>query len=178
MYLTALLLFVCLVFSPAAVAQGKDAYSHDALLNYYQKAAKDEDTAKRFLDLMGKYQGKDPLKLGYKAVSHAIMAKHVWSPYSKIKYLKQSAQIFDQAVAMDQNDPELRFLRFSIENYIPRYLNMSPNLEEDKKIFMAAIMRHPRSGIPVESLKIMKDFLLRKELVTGTEKQRVENLRL
>ncbi|MBA9076400.1 MULTISPECIES: hypothetical protein [Rufibacter] len=178
MRLFPLLLILCLVFSPAAFAQGKDAYSHDELLNYYQKAAKDEDVAKRFLDLMGKYPGKDPLKLGYKAVSHAIMAKHVWSPYSKIKYLKQSAAIFDQAVALDQHDPELRFLRYSIENYIPRYLNMSPNLVDDKKIFMAAILRHPRSGMPVESVRIMKDFLLRKELVTGEEKQRVENLRL
>ncbi|WP_207435019.1 hypothetical protein [Sabulibacter ruber] len=147
-------------------------------MNYYQTAAKDEAIAKKFISLMDKYQGNDPLKLGYKAVSHAIMAKHVWSPINKIKYLRQSAAVFEQAVALDKQDPEVRFLRFSIENYIPRYLNMSPNLEEDKKVFMAAILKHPRSGISSETVKIMRDFLLRKDLLTEQEQKQVAKLNL
>ncbi|WP_205502026.1 hypothetical protein [Rufibacter psychrotolerans] len=176
MQLLVTLLSVCLLFVP--FGQKTDPYAHAALLNYYQTATKDENVAKRFMTLMDKYQGNDPLKLGYKAVSHAIMAKHVWSPMSKLRYLRQSADVFDRAVALDRTDPEVRFLRFSIENYIPRYLNMSPNLEEDKKVFMAAILKHPRSGISAETVKIMRDFLLRKDLLTEQERKQVEKLPL
>lgn len=147
-------------------------------VNYYQTAAKDEEIAKKFVSLMDKYPGKDPLKMGYRAVSHAIMAKHVWSPYSKLKYLRQSSQFFEQAVALDKQDAEVRFLRFSIENYIPRYLNMSSHLEEDKRVFMDAILRHPRSGISAETVKIMRDFLMRKDLLTEQEQQQLAKLDL
>jgi len=176
MKLTTYLLSI--LFFLTSFQQGQNPYAHQALLNYYQDAAKDEKIAERFHDLMGKYRGKDPVILGYKAVSNAIMAKHVWSPYSKIKHLKASSQVFEQAVAESPKNAEVRFLRYSIENYIPRYLNMSSNLEDDKKVFMAALLRHPKSGIPPESIKIMRDFLLRKDLVTGEERRQVENLRL
>ncbi|MFC6999189.1 hypothetical protein [Rufibacter roseus] len=176
MYLNSFLLSIFLFIAP--IGQAKDPYAHTALVNYYQTAAKDEDIAEEFHELMQKYKGKNPVTVGYKAVSNAIMAKHVWSPYSKIKYLRASASIFDEAVQLNPNNAEVRFLRFSIENYIPRYLNMSSNLEEDKKVFMAALLKHPKSGIPNESVKIMKDFLLRKDLVTGEERRQVENLKL
>ncbi|KAA3437534.1 hypothetical protein [Rufibacter hautae] len=171
---TLLFLLFVLVFQQ----QKPDPYAHASLLNYYQTAAKDEEIAQKFVNLMNKYQGKDPLKLGYKAVSHAIMAKHVWSPYAKIKYLRQSSQFFEDAVAIDNQDPEVRFLRFSIENSIPRYLNMSAHLEEDKRIFMSAILKHPRSGISTETVKIMRDYLLRKDLLTDQEEQQVAKLNL
>ncbi|RNI29287.1 hypothetical protein [Rufibacter latericius] len=176
MQVLASLLFIC--FSLAFLQQKADPYAHASLLNYYQTAAKDEEIAEKFITLMNKYQGKDPLKLGYKAVSHAIMAKHVWSPYAKLKYLRQSSQFFEQAVALDKQDAEVRFLRFSIENYIPRYLNMSSHLEDDKRVFMDAILRHPRSGISAETIKIMRDFLLRKDLLTEQEQQQVAKLEL
>ncbi|GAB2540828.1 hypothetical protein [Rufibacter soli] len=176
MYLTSLLLFFC--FSFISFWQSAETYSHNALVTYYQKAAKDEAIAEEFHALMAKYKGKDPLKLGYKAVSNAIMAKHAWSPYNKIKFLRTSAEVFEQAVALDNTDPEVRFLRYSIEYNIPRYLNMSHHLEDDKRVFMAAMLKHPRSGIPLESMKIMRDYLLRKDLVSGDERKRVENLNL
>ncbi|WP_148041353.1 hypothetical protein [Rufibacter immobilis] len=176
MQLLAFLLSLCFLLVP--LGQKTDPYAHSALLNYYQTAAKDEKVAEEFHGLMEKYRGKDPLKLGYKAVSNAIMAKHVWSPYTKLKFLRTSSEVFEQAVALDTQDPEVRFLRFTIENSIPRYLNMSGHLAEDKKVFMAAILRYPRSNMPVESIKIMRDYLLRKDLVTGEERHRVENLNL
>ena len=177
MLLPALLLSFSLVFVP--MAQETDAYRHSVLLNFYQKSAKNESLADDFHALMEKYKGKDPLKLGYKAVSNAVMAKHTWSPYAKLKYLRTSGQIFEQAVALDKQDPEVRFLRYSIEFFVPRYLNMSGHLQEDKKIFLSAMLRHPRSGMPVESLKIMKDFLLRHpEHLTGDEREQVSNLKL
>ncbi|WP_181306810.1 hypothetical protein [Rufibacter sp. XAAS-G3-1] len=176
MQIIATLLSFC--FFLLAFQQKSDPYSHTSLLNYYQTATKSEETAARFMALMDKYQGKDPLKLGYKAVSHALMAKHVWSPYAKLKYLRQSSEIFEEAVALDKLDPEVRFLRFSIEHYIPRYLNMSSHLEDDKRVFMAAILKHPRSGISAETVKIMRDFLLRKDLLSAQEQQQVANLSL
>lgn len=171
------LILILFLVSFVSMGQNKNSYAHTDLVDYYQVAAKDKGKAEDFLAHMGRYKGKDPVVTGYKAVSNAIMAKHVWSPYSKIKYLKNCAAIFEQAVVLSPTNPEVRFLRFSIENYIPRYLNMSSNLEEDKKVFMAALMKHPHSGIPEESVKIMADFLIRKDLVSGEERRKVEKMK-
>lgn len=171
-------LFVMFLVTFVSFGQKKDPYAHSTLVNYYQIAAKDEDEAEAFLELMDKYKGKDPVVTGYKAVSNAIMAKHAWSPYSKIKYLKNCSNIFEQAVKLNPQNPEVRFLRYSIEYNIPKYLNMSQNLEEDKKVFMAALLKHPNSGIPRESVKIMVSYLLRKDLVTAEERQQVEKLKI
>jgi len=176
MNLTALLITFLFGFIP--FLQKKDPYAHATLVNYYHVAAKEQDEAKNFLALMEKYKGRDPVITGYRGVANAIMAKHAWSPYAKLKYLRNSSRIFEEAVKLNPSNAEVRFLRYSIENYVPRYLNMSGNLMEDKKVFMAALLKHPKSGIPQESAKIMVDFLLRKDLVSGEERRQVENLKL
>jgi hypothetical protein len=55
---------------------------------------------------------------------------------------------------------------------------MSSHLEEDKRVFMAAILKHPRSGISSETVKIMRDFLLRKDLLSEQEQQQMVKLNL
>lgn len=177
MHIASLLIFFGFLFIPWP--QSNDPYRHANLLNYYKLGAKDEEKAKQFYELMEDYRGNDPLKLGYKAVSNAILAKYSWSPYSKIKHLRQSAKVFDQAVQLDKQDPEVRFLRYSIEYYIPKYLNMSAHLEEDKEIFLQAMLQYPQSGIPVESMRVMRDFLLKKEEhLTPAQRQQVASLKL
>ena len=142
----------------------------------YLEASQDSDAGKRFHQLMSGYEDNNPVVLAYKAVSEAIMSKHVWNPYLKMKHLNKSTEIFEQAVKLDSQHPEIRFLRFTVEHYVPRYLNMSKNLEEDKAQIIAGLQRHPKSGLSAEMARNMRDFMLSKDHCTEQEKQKLKSL--
>lgn len=169
-----LLLLLCQV----ALAVNQEGYKLPVLREEYRSASLNGDVAERFNKKMLKYKGEDPLVLAYKAASEAVMAKYVWNPYSKLKQLKSAAAIFKDAVAHDKDNPEIRFLRFTVEHYVPRYLNLSPNIESDKKIVIEALKEHPQSGMPPELARTMLDFMLSKDHLTPAEKKALQQIEI
>lgn len=167
-----LLLFVVHV----AMAGNESRYKLSELRTEYLEASKDKVAAERFNKKMGKYEDKNPVVLAYKAASEAVMAKYVWNPYSKLKQIRTAAAIFDEAVALDKDHPEIRFLRFTVEHYVPRYLNLSPNLESDKKIMISSLKAYPNTVISAEFARTMRDFLLTKDHCTEAEKKELRKI--
>ncbi len=155
-----------------------EVYKVTELRPYYHKATKCAETGESFHKFMAAYEGKDARVLAFKAASEAVMAKYTWSPYNKLQHLKKSAVLFDQAVKLDSDDPEIRFLRYTVEFYVPRYLNMSANIEEDKKIVLHSLFKYPKSGLEPESGKIMRDFLLTAEHLNDSEKQQLRTVKI
>ncbi|MBB6612056.1 hypothetical protein H7F15_13480 [Pontibacter sp. Tf4] len=153
-------------------------YKLPELRQEYLAASNDEDAAKDFYAKMEKYSGNHAVILGYKAASEAVMAKYVWNPYFKMKHLKTAAGLFEEAIARDREEPEIRFLRFVVESHIPDYLNMSDNLEEDKAIVIKNLVKHPESGINTELARMMRDFLVAKDRCTEQEKQVLQKLKI
>ncbi|WP_276496542.1 tetratricopeptide repeat protein [Pontibacter litorisediminis] len=169
-----LLLFVIQV----GLADNSARYNLSGLRAEYLEASKDKDAAERFNKKMAQYEEREPVVLAYKAASEAVMAKYVWNPYSKLKQIKTAAAIFEEAVALDPQHPEIRFLRFTVEHYVPRYLNLSPNLERDKKVMIRSLKAHPDSGVSTEFARTMRDFLLTKDHCTEAEKKVLRNIRI
>lgn len=167
-----------LLVAQLALADTKARYQIADLRNEYIQASKDKAAAERFNKKMAGYEEKDPLVLAYKAASEAVMAKYVWNPYSKLKQIRTAAALFEEAVALDEDHPEIRFLRFTVEHYVPRYLNLSPNLERDKKIMINSLKAHPDSGVSTEFARTMRDFLLEKDHCTEAEKNELRKIRI
>jgi tetratricopeptide (TPR) repeat protein len=155
-----------------------ESYQAAELRDYYQKASKCGQTAEAFHKFMSAYTGKDPVILGFKGASEAVMAKYAWSPYNKLKHLKTSAAIFEQAVKLDPDNAEIRFLRYTVEYYVPRYLNLSGHVEEDRKIILNSLYNYPKSGLNPEPVKIMRDFLLTANHLNEQEKQQLRTIKI
>lgn len=167
-----LLLFV------VQLAIAETRYSVPELRGEYLEASKDEKAAVRFNKKMSAYNEKDPVVLAYKAVSEAVMAKYIWNPYSKLKQIKAAAAIFDEAVQLDADHPEIRFLRFTVEYYVPRYLNLSQHVEEDKQLVIASLKAHPKSGVSTELARTMRNFLLTKDHCTEAEREVLRKIKI
>ncbi|MEJ8801716.1 hypothetical protein [Pontibacter sp. H249] len=168
-----LLLGLVIEVSPA---DNTRIYNLSTLRQEYLKASKDEAAAKRFHKKMAAYEEKHPVRLAYRGASEAVMAKYAWNPYSKLKHVKTAAGIFEEAVGMDETNPEIRFLRFTVEHYIPRYLNLSGNLEADKAAIIEGLKKHPKSGMPTEMAKTIQSFMLTKDHCTEAEKQVIKSI--
>lgn len=170
-----LLLYTFLFFG--LVANTANYYKVSDLRTYLQKAGKDEDAGQEFNKLMANYNGKDPVVLGFKAASEGVMAKYAWSPYAKLKHLRTSADLFEEALKPDKNNPEVCFLRMAIEFYIPRYLGMSENIENDKRIVLAHLKAYPDSELDAEGFKMIRDHLVTSDMLTDAEKAPLRNLK-
>lgn len=171
-------LILLLFMAQVALADTKARYNLSELRNEYLEASKDKAAAEQFNKKMAGYKGNDPLVLAYKAASEAVMAKYVWNPYSKLKQVKTAAALFEEAVQLDEKHPEIRFLRFTVEHYVPRYLNLSPNLESDKRVMINSLKAHPKSGVSTEFARTMRDFLLSKDHCTEAEKEEIRSIRI
>ncbi len=172
------ILFSIVCMAPGAVAANTSSYKLTDLREYYLRASKSNEEGKEFYAHMQKYKENNPVVLAYKAASEATMAKYGWNPYQKMKHLKAATELFEEAVKGDKHNPEIRFLRFTVEHYVPRYLNMSPHLEEDKRYVINSLEAHPKSGFSAEWARTMRDFMLAKDHSTEEEKALLRSLRI
>lgn len=74
-----------------------------------------------------------PILTAYYGSAQTLLAKHSWNPYKKMSLLKSGLADIGTAVQESPENLEIRFLRFSIEYYIPSFLGLSSHLEADQR---------------------------------------------
>jgi len=151
-------------------------YQPAALRRHYEQAAADKQAGEKFYDLLRDYAGQDALVLGYKAASEAIKARDA-SMLNKLTYVQQAAHTFDQAVGLDADNAEIRFLRFSIESNLPPFLGLSKHVEQDKAFLLNAALQHPGSGMDAEAFETVRGFLVGRGHVSDDEAQRLARVK-
>ncbi|RDC62228.1 hypothetical protein [Adhaeribacter pallidiroseus] len=153
-------------------------YKAADLRNVYFKAANEQQAYEQLAPHLAKYKGNDVLIQGFQAGIEGVGAKYASGLYAKIKHVRKSAQDFEKVISKDPYNPEVRFLRYTIEYHIPRYLLMSGHLQEDKKVIFKSLLNYPDSGIEPDAFKIMRDYFLRGNHSTADEKQKLRNLKV
>jgi hypothetical protein len=100
----------------------------------------------------------DALIMAYLGSAQAIKAKHAWNPVNKMSFLNQGFKTINQAVAKDPNNLEVRFLRFSLQYYVPGFLGYSKNLDNDKEKIISLLQNQRNTNLNVDK-KIIKDMV-------------------
>lgn len=124
-------MIILAVLMSATAAYANTGYSIAQVRSLYGQGVEDEYAAKKLHDLVIASDQNDPLLLGYRGGAEALLAKHAWNPYTKIDYLEKSMKTLQRAIDLDPENTEIRFIRFSIQFYVPRFLGISKNLKED-----------------------------------------------
>jgi hypothetical protein len=140
----------------------------ETIRDLYAKSVYSEKTTKILIEKADGFDNK-PLATAYKAAGLALMAKHKFSPWDKMSYLKKASELFEEAVKSDLNNVEVRFLRLSIEVNTPSFVGMSKNVQTDSQ----AIIRNyknfaSKSGNKDMSIAI-KDMLLKNKLCSPND---------
>lgn len=102
----------------------------------FQRAAPDEAACKQLIHLLGPYDEKKPLLLGYKGSGTMMMAKHVFSPFLKLSYFKKGKHMLESAINADNKNFELRYLRFIAQTNMPSFLGYNNDIEKDKEFII------------------------------------------
>lgn len=158
--------------------QSELSYQIDDLRKTYYQATKDKKTYEQLAQHLARYKGNDALVQGFQAGIQGVGAKYAIGFYSKLKHVRNATHAFEKVIKKDPHNPEVRFLRYTIEYHIPRYLLMSGHLQEDKKIVFNGLLNYPHSGIDTEVFKLMREYFLRGDHSTEEEKKQLRNLKV
>lgn len=131
-------LFVLLLFAAASYGASQPSTDMNTIRQEYLEAIKSDTKADELLAKMSNASLDNPLLIAYKGATEALKAKHAFNPYTKLNYLKKSQQTLQKAIDMRPQDVEIRFLRFSIQHYLPGFLRADKELQADK----AVIVKH------------------------------------
>lgn len=105
---------------------------HDVRIMYHE-AANNDDACKKLVAILKPYDEKsDPVLYGYRASATMMMAKYVFSPFSKISYFRKGRDMLQRAVKADDQNIELRFLRFAVQTNLPFFLGYKDHIDADK----------------------------------------------
>jgi hypothetical protein len=102
----------------------------------YIEAINSDDKTDELLKKLSKPSLNEPLLIAYKGATEALKAKHAFNPYTKLSYLKKSNESLQHAIQLRPQDVEIRFLRFSIQHYLPGFLRADKELQEDKSVII------------------------------------------
>ncbi|MBT9393883.1 hypothetical protein KLP40_11980 [Hymenobacter sp. NST-14] len=169
-----LFLIFLLTFSTLVPTEA-NPYSVHQLRRHYQQAATSKEAGEKFHKLMAAYTQQDAVVLAYKAAAEAIRARDA-SMFNKLTYVQQASKQFDQAVKLDADNAEVRFLRLSVESNLPGFLNLSQHVEEDRQFLVRTLLNHPKSGLDAESFGLVRDFLVQRGHVSDDDAQKLARL--
>ena len=130
----------------------------DQVRKDYIAAIENSDKADKLCTQLEKIKNPTALEMAYLGSVQAIKAKHAWNPVNKMSYLGKGFDTINSAVAKDPNNLEVRFLRFSLQYYVPAFLGYSKNLMTDKNKIVNIIKTTEPINLDIEK-KILKDMI-------------------
>ncbi len=107
--------------------------------------------------------------LAYFGSLEALKAKDSWNPYKKVKLLVASNKTLQQAVTASPNDMEIRFLRFSIQFYLPGFLGLSKDMHGDKNTIIQQLKQKNYGSADNDFLKNIMKFMIDSKQCTAQE---------
>lgn len=116
------------------------------------------------------------LQYAYLGATEALLAKHSFNPLTKMNYVNSALNKLNSAVVQNKNDIEIRFMRFSVESELPRYLGMSKHLEEDKNVIIKGLLKGRTHAEHYSMYKVFANKLYQSKFCNKEEKILLWNL--
>ncbi len=127
-----------LAVSALVFATGDEMDANTLRTEYYYCVSNSAKTDILYNRLLSMNSDKAIIK-GYIAALEALKAKHAWNPYAKLDYLDKAEATFAKAIAADPQNVEIRFLRYTVEFYVPAFLGYSSHMAHDKQVIIQNI---------------------------------------
>jgi len=122
-------------------------------------------------NIFDKLKKKTPDEECYMGICVAFQIKEQKSNWDKLKLVFKARSHLNNGVNRKPNDPELRYLRFAFEHYLPSFLGLNKHIEDDLALIikqMHFVDDNPRLK------KMVLAFLLKTKRCTDEQNQRIK----
>ena len=115
------------------------------------------------------------IAVAYRAGIFALKSKHAFWPVTKMNYLADSMDLFENALKSEPDNLEIRFMRYSILYYVPGILGYSDLENEDLQKVYELLVQKDYTSINREIQSGMIEFILKTDMLTAEQEQLLEN---
>ncbi|MCS3532384.1 hypothetical protein [Chryseobacterium sp. JUb7] len=106
----------------------------EALRNSYAKANSSDANTEIFINIAEKQSGSDAVTTGYKAAAKIMEAKIAKS--NRKALVKSGATSLEAIIKSNPNNAELRLIRMSVQENIPKIVGYRGSLKDDKAFLL------------------------------------------
>ncbi|MDR6460914.1 hypothetical protein J2786_004065 [Chryseobacterium vietnamense] len=106
----------------------------ETLRNSYAKATESNSNTQNFIDTAEKQSGSDAVTVGYKAAAKIMEAKIAKS--NRKSLVKTGATSLEAVIKSNPNNAELRLIRMSVQENIPKIVGYRGSLKDDKAFLL------------------------------------------
>jgi len=136
----------------------------------YPEASKSETFAKEFAAKLATIAlDEDPILVAYKGASITMVSKFAKNLNQKIKQFKEGVKWMESAANRNPNNIEIRLIRLSIQENVPRITNYRSNIAEDAKFL---VEHYKEQSGPLK--EYLKSFMLQSKSIPVAEKQMIK----
>jgi len=136
----------------------------EALRDSYALANQSKENAKNFIEIADKKTSSDPVISGYKAAAKVLEAK-VTTDGKRKALVKSGATSLESLIKSNPNNTELRLIRLSVQENIPKIVGYNKNLKEDKEFILS---NYSKQNSALKSY--IKKFAAQSKTMTAAEK--------
>ncbi len=148
--------------------------SIDSIRTWYALSVEDEDKAESMTEFLTEIKNKSAIEFAYLASAQALLGHHAYNPYNKLYWVKTASPNFDKAVKLEPNNPEIRFLRFAVEHYVPSFLGYSEHVEKDLNYLFNYAINSSENLYKEESFKTIVNFLIETDRLEDSDLVKIE----
>jgi len=136
----------------------------EALRDSYAVANQSKENAKNFIKIADKKTSSDPVISGYKAAAKVLEAK-VSTEGKRKALVKSGATSLESLIKSNPNNTELRLIRLSVQENVPKIVGYHKNLKEDKEF---VLNNYSKQNSTLKSY--IKKFAAQSKTMTAVEK--------
>ncbi len=104
--------------------------------NLYEQAALNEVAHVNLTNVLINTNYISPVLTGYDGGNIMIGASYVFNPISKLNKFNKGKKLIEKAIKISPNQIELRYIRFTIQTNLPKFLGYKDNINEDKQFMI------------------------------------------
>ncbi|GEN68329.1 MULTISPECIES: hypothetical protein [Chryseobacterium] len=135
----------------------------ETVRNSYAKANESNANTQNFIDTAEKQSGSDAVTLGYKAAAKIMEAKV--SKGNRKSLVKTGATSLESIIKSNPNNAELRLIRLSVQENIPKIVGYRGSLKEDKTFLLN---NYSKQNTALKNY--IKRFAMQSKTITGAER--------
>ncbi|MEN7548494.1 hypothetical protein AAG747_11275 [Rapidithrix thailandica] len=164
----------CIVFDERSYFTKSDCIEDsvialDELRLLYLEAFQQEEKAGKMLHFFKSKTRKSPVEEAYHGAFYALSALHKKMPVKRLSLVKKAKKHLKKAVKSAPEQIEIRFLRFSLNHYLPDLFKNEKMLQEDQAQLLKLFRSLEETQQEPELLQIIAGFMLSSQRCTEEE---------
>ncbi|MDO4880929.1 MAG: hypothetical protein Q3983_06585 [Capnocytophaga sp.] len=110
------------------------SFAQEDIRSAFIVAASSKENAKKFYELMNENKQNNSINQAYLGASEIIFVR--FFPDRRTNYLRRGKQNIEEAISENPNSLEIRLIRLSVQENLPKVVPYRKNIEEDKKMLI------------------------------------------